>query len=76
MLSFIYRMYREYEREHQYPPNVLYINSEHFERLRREFANPNDLNGIRRLLGMEIVVKRDAVHPQMGWLQAAERKAV
>lgn len=74
MLSFIYRMYREYEREHKHPPNALYINDDHLERLRGEFANPGDLNAIQSLLGMEIVLRRDAVHPHVGWLQAATRK--
>ena len=76
MLSFIYRVYRDFEREHDHAPNVLYINPQHLERLCGEFANPRDLNTIRNLLGMEILVRRDAVHPHVGWVQSASRKAV
>ena len=75
MLSFVYRLCREFEREHGFRPNVLFINSAHLERLRGDFDNPDDLTAIRRLLGLEILLRRDSVHPQVGWIQSAARQA-
>ncbi len=74
MLSFVYQIVRAFQREHGFRPNVLYIHPDHLERLRGEFANPEDLVGIRRILDMEIVVRGDVIHPHVGWSQVAARE--
>ena len=75
MLSFLCRIATDFESEHGFRPNVLYINSSHLRRMRDDFAD-SSMTSIRRLLGMEIVVSADAVHPHVGWTQAASRVAV
>lgn len=76
MLSFIYQSVCAFQREHGFRPNVLYIAPEHFERLRADFVNPDDLAAIRRILGMEILMRRDVPHPRVGWSQVAAHEVV
>jgi len=75
MLSFIYRLVNDFQREHRFRPNVLYINPIHLDRLHSDFANQKDLVEISRLLDMEILLSPDAVHPHVAWSQAASRAA-
>ena len=75
MLSFICRLAADFERAPGFRPHVLYINSSHLRRMRDDFADPS-MTSIRRLLGMEVLVSVDAVHPHVGWTQAASRVAV
>jgi hypothetical protein len=75
MLSFLYRLCHEFEREMGYAPNVLLINPAHLERLRDSFADEPDLDVIRARLGLQILLRSDAVHPRVNWLVSACRKA-
>jgi hypothetical protein len=65
MLSFIYRLVREFEAEHGLRPSVVYLNIDHFHRLRHDFVDPEDIEGIMNCLGMEIVIDKAAVHPHV-----------
>ena len=76
MLSFIYRLARQYEREHGHPPNLLYLNPAHFAMLRSALAEIPELESLRRFLGMEIVIDGDLVHPHVGWSAVDWRHAV
>ncbi len=75
MLSFIYRLCREFERDMGYAPNVLFINDEHWQSLREAFADDPDLAVIRQRLGLEVLLRDDAVHPSVNWILSASRKA-
>lgn len=75
MLSFIYRLCRDFEHQNGYRPNVLLINPEHCARLREDFGELDDYIKMRRLLGLEILMRKDAVHPRVGWLSTAASKA-
>lgn len=75
MLSYICRIATDFESEHGFRPNVLYINASHLRRMRDELAD-SSINSTRRLLGMEVLVTSHAVHPHVGWTQAASRVAV
>ena len=75
MLSYIYRLCREFELEMGYPPNTLTINRDHLEHLRGSFGPGEDFATIRARLGMEILLRQDAVHPRVNWLAVAARKA-
>lgn len=65
MLSFIYWLSRRFEQTHGKKADILYINRFHFEHLRQEFADPDDLDAIRRMLGMTILITEDAVNPHI-----------
>ena len=74
MLSFIYRIYREFELKMGYRPNVLFVNSEHLKALAAQMEGASDLSLVRDRLGMEIMMRQDAVHPSVAWLVSACRK--
>jgi len=76
MLSFIYRLARQYEREHGHPPNLLHLHPAHFAMLQTALAEIPDLGALRRFLGMEIVIDGDLVHPRVSWSAVDWRRAV
>ena len=67
MLSFIYRLANDFEQEQGFRPNVLSLNIQHFGCLQAELAAIPDLDAMSRLLGMEIVVDDELVHPHVYW---------
>jgi hypothetical protein len=67
MLSFIYQLVQEYEREHGYRPNVLYLNHAHFAGLRGDLAEIRNLGAMSQLLGMEIVLDPELTQPHVYW---------
>jgi len=68
MLSSIYQLAYRFEHNHDLRPNTLYLNHEHFNRLRNEFADPDDISGIGDYLGMHIVIAQEAAHPHLAHL--------
>ena len=76
MLSFIYRLCKEFEKEMGYPPNVLLINQAHLESLRASFSEEVEFSDIRQKLGLEVLLRQDALHPSVNWLLSAARQAV
>jgi hypothetical protein len=75
MLSFIYRLVREFENEHGMKPNVLYLNAIHFRRLCQDFVDPDDIEAIINRLDMEIVIDNNALHPHMSRVKTSQRQA-
>jgi len=75
MLSFLYRLMRNFREEHGYQPNVVIMNTQHFRLLQENLANLADYSDIRRLLGMEVILSTECVHPHVGWLPQARRAA-
>ena len=65
MLSYIYKIARDYEKSHGENANVLYLNRSHFEYLRKEFASPEDIRSILQLLGMNIIISDETVQPHL-----------
>jgi hypothetical protein len=73
MLGFIYRLTRQFELEHGIRPNLLYLNHFHAEHLKSAFDEDYSMAQIRDVLGMEVIIENDIVHPRMAWAQAAEK---
>ncbi len=73
MLSYIYRIASEFQREHGYPPNTLFLNRQHLARLKLEFAGV-EIEKILELLEMEIRVEQESGHPHVGWFDTAARE--
>jgi hypothetical protein len=69
MLSYIYQLAYRFEHEHDLRPNTLYLNNRHFEHLRHEFADPDDISSITHYLGMHIVLTREVSHPRLAHLR-------
>ncbi|WP_455198855.1 hypothetical protein [Kaarinaea lacus] len=67
MLSFIYNVSQKFEKTHGYSPNTLYMNYAHLECLKQQLENPLDFEAITSLLGMELIIAQDAIHPTVSW---------
>jgi len=76
MLSYIYRLIRDFEQEHGIQPNILYLNEIHAQHLKDGFAENYSYQAIRDLLQMEFVVSGETVHPHVAWTPTVIRKAV
>lgn len=77
MLSFVYRLAREFEKEHGIRPNLLYLNPSHLQFLREQLNDEQQLDNIVKLLGMEIMVTNEAIHPHVVWTHLpSQRQAV
>ena len=73
MLSYIYRIASEFQKEHGYPPNTLFLNRQHLARLKLEFAGV-EIEQILELLDMQIRVEQDSRHPHVGWFETTTRE--
>jgi len=67
MLSFIYNVSQKFEQTHGYSPNTLHMNYTHLECLKQQLDNPADFESVTSLLGMELIINQDAVHPTVSW---------
>lgn len=67
MLSFLYRLAHDYEKNHGYQANLLYINPQHFIALRQQLVTINDLDKLTQFLGMDIVISEEATQPHVVW---------
>lgn len=76
MLSFIFQISNRFEREHGRRPNMLYLGPCHYRRLRQELVDIPCLDEVARLLGMEIVLTSEAIHPHVAWSSINWRTAV
>jgi hypothetical protein len=74
MLSFIYRLARDFEQEHGIHPNLLYLNPTHLQSLREQLDGSEQLDRVVQLLGMEVMVTREAMHPHVAWTQLPWRR--
>ena len=75
MLSYIYRMVRDFENLHGIHPNLLYLNRLHSEHLKDAFADAYSMSQIMDELQMELIIDHDVVHPHVAWTQTAQRIA-
>jgi len=75
MLAFIYRLIRQFELEHGIRPNLLYVNRFHAENLKSSFDQSYCLSKVMEVLGMELIIENDLMHPHVAWTQVAEKAA-
>lgn len=75
MLSYIFRLVEEFQRQHGVQPNLLYLNKLHMSELRKALASDQTLS-ITDLLRMELVISQETTHPHVAWTQTAQRIAV
>jgi hypothetical protein len=64
MLSHIVTLVSSYERRHGERPNVVYMNETHYGYLREELPYVRDHNDVVAILGVDIALNDEAVHPQ------------
>lgn len=76
MLSYLYKLAMEFEREHGHRPNLLYISPLHFQCLRHDLAGIPGLGELVQFLGMELVIESDACHPHLSYSHGIWRAAI
>lgn len=76
MISYIYRLIQQYERQHGIHPNLLYLNEIHAEHLKQSFAQDLPHHSISDLLQMEMVITKEITHPHVAWTHSAQSIAV
>jgi hypothetical protein len=69
MLSFINGLVFEFERQHGFRPNVVYLSASHLDHLHHDLDVAVVPGGMPRILGMEMVVTSDIVHPHVAWVE-------
>ncbi|WP_455221853.1 hypothetical protein [Kaarinaea lacus] len=75
MLSYIFRLIRDFEKEHGIHPNLLYLNDYHVKHLIDGLAEDFSLQHITELLQLELIINREVLHPHVVWTQTAHRIA-
>lgn len=73
MLSFLYRLARTYQQEHGYRPNTVIMSSIHFRILQQSLPEITDYADLSRLLGMDVMLSEDSLHPHVAWIPLARR---
>ncbi len=75
MLDYIYRLMRDFEAEHGFSPNLLYLNQSHGDYVKLSFDETFSLQQIMEILGMEVVIDQEIIHPRVSWTHYAYRVA-
>jgi hypothetical protein len=76
MLSYIYRLIRDFEQEHGIHPNLLYLNQFHASHLKQGLDERFSFQAICDLLRLELIIDQDIMHPHVAWTQSAQRAVV
>lgn len=69
MLSLVVQLVNDYHSRHGARPNVVYMNETHYEYLREELPGVRAHDDIVSLLGVDIALSDDAVHPHVATAQ-------
>ena len=67
MLSYIYRLAKQYEDLHGTLPNVVYLNSTHLNMLKTQIDNPANIHEVFVNLGLELILSESTTHPTVGY---------
>jgi hypothetical protein len=73
MLSFLYRLIRGFQREHGFPPNVVYLSPEHYRALRDNVPTLTH-ERLEGFLRVHVVLEPDALHPHVAWHEPAHQR--
>ena len=76
MLSYIYSVAKEFEQEHGFSPNLLYMNYAHLECLKQQLEDPYEFNSLLVFLGMELILTQNINYPSVGWAHAPWKEAI
>lgn len=73
MLSFLYRLARTFDYEHGYRPNTVIMSAEHYRLLWASIPEAGDYQELKQILGMDVILSQDCVHPHVAWTPSAQR---
>ena len=69
MLSHIYKLVSNFEKQHGILPNLLYLNDEQFKQLQLSLNEDLSIQRIIEMLQLEIIIQTDVIHPHVLWSQ-------
>jgi hypothetical protein len=72
MLSHIVSMVSTYEQHHGVRPNLVYMNETHYGYLREELPGVRDHHDVVTILGVDIALSDEVIHPQVATVRFAE----
>ena len=75
MLSYIYQIASRFEKTHGVAPTLLYLNQRQYHQLREDMIEIPDLQGVASLLGMEIIISEETIHPHVALSAVNSRSA-
>ncbi len=73
MLDYIYRLMRDFDKEHGFSPNLLHLNQHHCAYLKSSFDPDLTLHKIMNILGMEVMIDQEVIHPYTSWSHCVSR---
>lgn len=65
MFSHIVSLMKDYEQHHGARPNVVILNETHYGYLREELPGVRDHNSVVAILGVDIALSDEVLHPQV-----------
>jgi hypothetical protein len=71
MLSHIVNLVNRYENNHGLKPNVVYMNETHYSYLREELPGVRDHHDVISIIGVDIALSDDVIHPQVATVRFA-----
>ncbi len=71
MLSHIVNLVSTYEQSCGARPNVVYMNETHYGYLREELPGVRDHNDVIAILGVDIALNDEIIHPQVATVRFA-----
>ncbi len=74
MLAYIYRLIQDYQQQHGFLPNLLYLNKFHCEYLLAAFDDNYTLQDITNVLELELVIDQEIIHPHVAWSHTVRKK--
>ncbi len=76
MLSHIVSLVNNYEQDHGSRPNLIYMNEMHYAFLREEVPYANDHYDVVNIIGIDIALSDEAVHPHVATVRFSESEHI
>lgn len=76
MLSYLFQLIDQFQRQHGVEPNLLYLNELHMAELKKAVTCGQTTQSISEMFKMEFIISREITHPHVAWTQAGQRMAV
>lgn len=73
MLSLIVSLVNDYHEHHGHRPNLVYMNETHYQYLREELPGVRGHEDVVAMIGVDIALADDAVHPHVATATLTEQ---
>ena len=76
MLSHIVNLVSDYETDHGYRPNLIYMNEMHYSYLREEIPYASDHYDVVSVVGVDIALSDETVNPHVATVRFSESEHI